>query len=493
MILSTEHTYLAEPHLDALLLFATKNSTFDLLESLANQSTLNLAPITRDFTGEADSILPLYLNAANLPPVVYVLGLGETAELPALRTAVRRFVHKNKAKITSLAIDFLRFPHPFDGNLAEVVQASAEGFALGLYELGRFKTDPRPLNVLRQFTVLVPETYETQARAALKRGEILGQVQRMVMDLINAPGNELTPTLFAELAQRSARQYGYYANVFQLDEIKAMGMGGIVAVNAGSAHPATLTVLEYKPEKCATTVALVGKGVTFDTGGINIKPSDNMYWMKCDMGGAALVLGAVEAVARLKLPIHVIGVFPATENKTGSKALLPGDVLKMYNGKTVEVEDTDAEGRLILADALAYTIRTYAPDVILDFATLTGACVTALGYQAAGLFTQNDTLAQQLSEAGFSTDDKVWRLPLWDAYKKQLHSDIADLKNLGGRPAGATTAAKFLEAFTDGHHAWAHLDVAGVVFGDDEFGKMRHATGWGIRLLTYWLDRLAFA
>lgn len=248
--------------------------------------------------------------------------------------------------------------------------------------------------------------------------------------------------------------------------------------------------MEYKPENQATKkVGLVGKGVTFDTGGISIKPSEGMWQMKCDMAGAAAVIGALEAAARLALPVHVIGVVPATDNMLSGKAIYPGSIVKTYSGLSVEIEDTDAEGRVILADGLAYIKKNFEPDIIIDLATLTGACVVALGYHAAGMFTNNDELANQLSKVGEQTGEKVWRLPLWEEYDKQIKSDMADVKNLGGRPGGAVTAAKFLEKFIDKHPAWVHLDIAGVAFTDNPYSSARSATGYGVRLLTNFLSQ----
>jgi len=212
--------------------------------------------------------------------------------------------------------------------------------------------------------------------------------------------------------------------------------------------------------------------------------------MKSDMGGAAAVLGTMEVAAKLQLPVHLIGIIPSTDNKLGAAATMPGDILHSYSGITIEVEDTDAEGRLILADGLSYVIQNHKPDVVIDLATLTGASVFALGYHAGALFTQNDELAAALTQAGEASHERVWRLPLWDDYASQLHSDVADIKNYGGRPAGAVTAAKFLEKFTHKHEAWAHLDIAGVAFGNAGQGKSKSGTGFGIGLLLAYLEGL---
>jgi leucyl aminopeptidase len=249
--------------------------------------------------------------------------------------------------------------------------------------------------------------------------------------------------------------------------------------------------MEYKHEAATQKIGLVGKGVTFDTGGVSIKDSANMHYMKSDMGGAAAVFGTIEAAAKLQLPVHIIGVVPTTENSVDGLATKPGDVIGSYMGKTIEVIDTDAEGRLILADGLAYLNRNYTPDIIIDLATLTGSVIGTLGYAAAGMFTNNDQLGSSLKKIGDKTGEKLWRLPLWDDYEPELKSDIADIKNYHGKPfAGAIVAAKFLEVFTEKHPAWVHLDIAGTAFADSEFATQKSATAFGVRLLVQWLREL---
>ncbi|NNE29388.1 MAG: leucyl aminopeptidase, partial [Saprospiraceae bacterium] len=250
---------------------------------------------------------------------------------------------------------------------------------------------------------------------------------------------------------------------------------------------------EYKGKsrkKNPPKVGLVGKGVTFDTGGISIKGTRNLHYMKSDMGGAAAVLGTVEAAARLKLPIHLIGIVPATDNCVDALAIKPGDVIGSYSGKTIEVIDTDAEGRLILADGLYYMQKHYAPEVMIDLATLTGSSFRTFGFEAAALFSKNTRLANQLQSSGDKTGERCWRLPLWDVYGPEMDSDIADIKNYHGKPfAGAITAAKFLEAFTNDHSAWAHLDIAGVAFNSIGLSDDKSGTGYGVQLLVNYLSQ----
>jgi len=275
-------------------------------------------------------------------------------------------------------------------------------------------------------------------------------------------------------------------------EIEATGLHALLAVNRGSEAPPFFIIMEYKPKETSgelPKVGLVGKGVTFDTGGLSIKPSTNMHYMKSDMGGAAAVLGTMEAAAKLQLPVHLIGIVPTTDNSVDAEAIKPSDVIDSYSGKTIEVIDTDAEGRLILADVMAYMTKHFQPDTLIDLATLTGSSVRTLGYHAAALFSNDDALAEQLYQASQRTGERVWRLPTWEVYGDELKSDVADIRNLGVRPmSGAITAAKFLEFFTADHPHWAHLDIAGVAFGDSEYTAQKSASGYGVRLLIDYLQ-----
>ena len=296
----------------------------------------------------------------------------------------------------------------------------------------------------------------------------------------------------ADWAVESGKKNGFSTTIFDKKQCEEAGLKALLSVNDGSRHEPRFIIMEYKSPDAKTSVGLVGKGVTFDTGGISIKPSNNMHLMKSDMGGAAAVLGAMELTARLKLPIHLIGIVPSTENMVDGNATKPGDVIGSYAGKTIEVIDTDAEGRLILADGLAYMVKNFKPDTVIDLATLTGSIVAALGYNAAGMFTNSDALATHLLNAGTETGEKLWRMPMWDAYFEDMKSDVADVANLSSKPvAGSITAAKFLEFFTDKHPNWAHLDIAGVALASSELGSHRTATAYGVRLLTAFLEELA--
>ncbi|MGB4960144.1 MAG: M17 family metallopeptidase, partial [Saprospiraceae bacterium] len=312
--------------------------------------------------------------------------------------------------------------------------------------------------------------------------------------LVDHPSNIKTPIFIGDYAKASGEKYGYSVQVLDKAELTALKMDALLAVGQGSSNPPVCIVMEYKPKGKNTktpTLGLVGKGVSFDTGGISIKPATNMGYMKCDMGGGAAVIGAIELAARLALDIHIVGIVPAAENSVDALSIRPGDVIGSYSGKSIEVIDTDAEGRLILADAVAYINKHFQPAYLIDLATLTGSCVATLGYHAAGMFTHNDDMAQDLSKIGHDINERVWRLPLWEDYAAEMNSDIADIKNLSGKPvAGAISAAKFVEFFTGEHPKWVHLDIAGVAFGDSEFAKMRTATGYGVRLLVKYMELL---
>lgn len=450
------------------------------------------AAILEDFKASTEEVQILYTQADNALEKVILLGLGESATAEGLRKAMRLLVYKQKEKLgKNIVIDFGKLPEEL--SKVALVEACTNAALLATYDIAKFKTkDKQPSVFSENIAFLLPSESHTLAQKAVEKGEIIASTQQDIFDLVNLPVNRLNSLQLAEFMEKIGKEYSFGVRVMHLAEIKQLGMGGLVAVNQGSDTPATFTVMEYKPttSQPLKKVGLVGKGVTFDMGGISIKTSDGMWQMKCDMAGAAAVIGTMEAVARLQLPVHLIAVVPSTDNMISGRAICPGDIVNTYSGLTIEIEDTDAEGRVILADGLAYIKKNFEPDVLIDLATLTGASVIALGYHAAALFTHNDELAEQLAKAGTQTSEKVWRLPLWDDYDKHIKSDMADVKNFGGRPAGAITAAKFLEKFTDKHPAWVHLDIAGVAFGDNPFSGARSATAYGVRLLVEYITNL---
>ncbi|MEQ8288705.1 MAG: leucyl aminopeptidase [Gammaproteobacteria bacterium] len=359
-----------------------------------------------------------------------------------------------------------------------------------LYQFDELKTKKKEKRrPLRKITFTVPTRRElAQGDEALLIGRAIANGMKLTCDLANRPSNICTPTYLAKQATDLGKNHrSLSVNVLEEAEMKKLGMGSLLSVSQGSNEPAKLITLEYKgTKKSGKPIVLVGKGVTFDTGGISIKPAAAMDEMKYDMCGAASVLGTIAAVAEMKLAINVVGVIPATENMPSGTATKPGDIFTSMSGQTVEVLNTDAEGRLILCDALTYAER-YNPEVVIDIATLTGACVIALGKHATGLLSNHNPLARDLLQAGEEAGDRAWQLPLWDEYQQQLNSPFADMANIGGREAGTITAACFLSRFTEKFH-WAHLDIAGTAWLS---GSKKGATGRPVPLLTqYILDQL---
>ncbi|HKK40212.1 MAG TPA: leucyl aminopeptidase family protein, partial [Cryomorphaceae bacterium] len=367
----------------------------------------------------------------------------------------RLLAHRTKRRWGKVpAIDF----SAFEANEA----AAIKGLALSNYKLDQLKTTVKEKKSDRDLYI-ISKNSDTKA---LNEAEIEAEVQMRIMELVDLPPNKKTPEDLGHWARASAKKYGYDCEVWNDDHVISAKLFALHAVGKGSVNDPVFIVSQYfgKKEK-GTDLALVGKGVTFDTGGISIKPSANMHFMKCDMAGGAAVLGAIELAARLKLPINIAAIVPAAENSVDGNSVLPGEVINTYSGKTVEVIDTDAEGRLILADALSWTVRNLKPTTIVDMATLTGSSVRALGYEAAALYSSNGELSDALFKAGFESGDKCWPMPLWKDYDTYVHSDVADLANLPSKPvAGSIAAAKFLEAFTDEHPRWAHIDMPGVAF-----------------------------
>lgn len=415
----------------------------------------------------------------------YVLGLGKKKDGASVIRAVRSFFYKQKTRLKGAVAVKLT-----GEEIKEYVAEISQGIGLGRYEIG----------VLKSSADSKPDWYDEGAgfsfegieeEGAILRGQYFADTQMRIMRWGDAPGNYKTPQMLAGWIADAGRESGFEVELFDAGACEALGMQALLGVGRGSReNPPVFCILKYTHPGAAKTVGLVGKGVTFDTGGVSLKPGDNMNYMKSDMGGAAAVAGTFEMAAKLKLPVNLVGAIPITENCIDSYAIKPGDVIGSYSGKTIEVINTDAEGRLILADALSYLTDHFKTDVLIDLATLTGNAIMSLGYKAAALISPNDALAGELFGSGLKTGEKVWRMPHWDDYKDSLKSDIADLKNLAGSPAGgAINAGKFLEEFTREHPAWAHLDIAGTAFADSEFGSMKSATGFGVRLLIDYLEK----
>lgn len=368
-------------------------------------------------------------------------------------------------------------------------QTFVEGVYYGNYSFNKYKTEKK---YEKKLDILFYADDLKKLKSAVTKAKNIMEGVLFARDLQNEPGNTLTPQKFADRL-KELNNYGIKVRVYNEDEIKRMKMGGLTAVGQGSINKPRFIVLDYKPagkkSKRLKKIALVGKGITFDSGGISIKPSSNMGEMKGDMSGAAVVAGTIMAAAKNKMNKHIYGIIPAAENMPSGESFRPGDIIKTASGKSIEIDDTDAEGRVILADGLDYASKINV-DEIIDLATLTGAVVVALGEIAAGLFTNNQKLADELYLSGSITYERVWQLPMWDDYAELNKSDVADVKNYGGRWAGAISAAKFLENFVDKKIPWAHIDIAGPALKNPSvsYGK-KYMTGFGVRLLIDYLSK----
>lgn len=374
-----------------------------------------------------------------------------------------------------------------NGLSLEQCQAILHGFCLHDYEVGIYKTNLKPTNKNIKLDILCSTDQAHSIQSVLNEALELATTQKDIFKLVDAPSNKKSPAVLAQYAQKVAEEGSprLKTQVYELEAIKEHGFFGLLAVNQASPTPPVFIKMEYRcgnPD--AKHIGIVGKGVTFDTGGVSLKRSANLHLMKSDMGGGAAVLGLMRLADKLQLDINLTGIVPSTDNSIGQEAIKPSDVISSYSGKTIEIIDTDAEGRLLLADGLSYMEKNYNPDLLLDIATLTGSCITALGTFAAGFISNNPSLSNQLMKSGYSTGEKVWELPNWDEYNTLIRSNVADVKNFSGYPrAGAITAAKFLQHFIGDHSNWAHLDIAGMAMESDGSGGNQVATAFGLHLM----------
>lgn len=373
--------------------------------------------------------------------------------------------------------------------------AVVEGSCLALYHFDSYKSVEKgeePSRIEEIILLSNSKSALTKIKQASERAQKVAEGVCLARDLQSHPSNTATPTYLADTAKKIARKYKINCKILDEKEMLKLGMGSLLGVSKGSHQPPKFIILEYKGgKKNQAPIAIVGKAVTFDTGGISLKPPGNMDEMKMDMSGGAVTIGTLNAVASLKLPINVVGLIPAVENMPGGSAIKPGDILKSMSGKTIEVLNTDAEGRLILADALSYAAK-FKPRAVIDLATLTGAVIMALGHFAAGVLGTDDKLIEKLQASGTLTGEKLWQLPLWDEHDKATKSDIADLKNIAspGVGAGTTMGAAFLKPFA-GDQPWAHLDIAGTSWGAKQPYTPKGASGFGVRLLVNFLEQEA--
>lgn len=439
------------------------------------QTMLKRAFKTGDYSGKEGQCFlfyPDYQKKSSLQAKrVLVVGLGKDQ-------LTRETFRKAGGKAASSALQtkaqniFVVIPEYYDFDISESAECLAEGFILGAYSFRKYKHDDPEAEkpgFIKEVN-LFGEKYSAVRKGAY-RGEIAAKAAIEARNMANEPGNHWTPSSFADHARHLAKNFGFRCTILEKSDMKRLGMGGVLGVNQGSAQPPKMVIVEHRPiskGKKHPTLLLVGKGLTFDSGGISLKPGSGMEEMKFDMCGGAAVLSVMQAVGEEKIKnVNVIAMVPSTENLPGPAALKPGDIIRHYGGKTVEVINTDAEGRLILADALAYGIKKYKPNFVVDIATLTGAVIIGLGHHRTGLLTNNDELSTKLMAAGERSGEPLWRLPLGPEYRKQLDSQVADLKNVGKRDAGTITAAAFLQEFV-GETPWAHLDIAGTAWNFTE-------------------------
>jgi leucyl aminopeptidase len=438
-----------------------------------------------DMSGKAASTLLLHAVPGIVAERVLLVGLGKASELNnkvsvEILAAAFKTLHGTPAKDAALFVTD-------DGvgkDAAWVIKQAVIAAADGAYRSDSLKSKPSKPATLKHVTFATLDKPATELKKIIDQATAVVRGMALTKDLGNLPGNICTPSYLAAKALALAKAHKRIkTTVLEEKDMQKLGMGSLLSVTRGSAQPPKLITLEYSgADKKQKPIVLVGKGITFDTGGISLKPGADMDEMKYDMSGAGSVLGTLQAIAEMELPINVVGVIPTCENMPSGTATKPGDIVTSMSGQTIEILNTDAEGRLILCDALTYSAK-FNPDTVIDIATLTGACVIALGYVASGMFANDDKLAGELVAAGEQSHDRVWQLPLWDDYQPLLDSNFADMQNIGGRAGGTITAACFLSRFTKDYR-WAHLDIAGTA---NKSGKDKGATGRPVPLLTQYL------
>ena len=447
---------------------------------------------TKEFEGKSNDVV-LFHTQGKIPAKRLILvGLGKKRDLGLdhLRQAMGHAVKRvRQTKINSFTVMFPNVSISGGSDL-DISQVMVEGAILGSYRFTAYRSDDAQTGKdVSAMTFLASSKGQLhELTEGIRRGVATAEATVFVRDLCNHPSNVMTPTRIASEAKTVAREARVSAKILEQKDMEKLGMGALLGVAQGSHEPPKFIILQYQgaKKKDDRPVVLVGKTITFDTGGISLKPAENMEQMKADMTGGAEVLATMRAAARLKLPLNLVGILPVAENMPGGRAMRPGDVVKTLSGKTVEVQNTDAEGRLILSDGLAYATR-FKPAALIDIATLTGACVVALGQFAIGMFGTDGHLKEAIRDAGLRAGERVWEMPLWEEYFEQLRSDVADMRNIGGRGGGMITAALFLSKFV-GDCPWIHLDIASTDWSDRERAYIpKGPTGIGTRLLIQFL------
>ncbi len=436
-----------------------------------------------DFKGKKGEHTLIYTQGRLPAKRVMLVGLGDAASHDAEN--LRYVLGEASRRIRDLGVEAVAVSlEHVAGSLdhGDAAEALVESFILGGFKDPYYKTrELDEFKAVKELQIVSPKAGKKHEKRVAE-GAVIAEAVNMCRRLAWGPGNRVTPTVLAEEASK-LRELGVEVRVLDREDAEKAGLHSFLAVARGTEEPPKFIVMEYRGEKEAETVAVIGKGITFDTGGISLKSRDGMPLMKTDMTGAAITISAVKAVAQLKLPLNVVGVVAATDNMPSGRAYHPGDVVDTYSGLTVEVISTDAEGRMVLNDALAYAAKNYSPAAMFDFATLTGAMQVALGEHAIGYFANDDAVAMRVEKASRTSGERVWRMPLWDVYDEQLKSDVADWKHTGGRPGGAITAARFLSKFVD-DTPWAHFDIAGLMEQKSDKGyNPKGSKGPGVRLI----------
>ncbi len=456
------------------------------------QNLISSATALEEFSGKDNQQVILYDPPETRVRRCMFIGVGERGkiDLESLRRfagrAVQKAIQAKLKKVVIAAPD----ADAIAADSAEVIRALSEGAGLANHIFDKYKEKSKD-KPLKEIDLMLPARATQKEKSAVRRAEAISQGTLLARQWVNTPANDKVPAQFARMITSAARDSGLRISVMGEAQLRKKRFGALLSVSAGSANPPKLVEMVYAPPKAKKTVVLVGKGVTFDTGGYNLKSSSSLNLMKIDMGGAAAVAATMIALTRLKPNVRVVGLTPLVENMVSGNATRPGDIITSYAGKTVEVGNTDAEGRLILIDAMAYAVKKYKPDTMIDLATLTGACMVALGDKLAGVFSRDDALSEAIIASGNATHERCWPMPLPEDYMELLKSDMADISNMpSSRYGGAITAALFLSEFV-GDTRWAHIDIAGTVHakkGSDYCGP--GATGFGVRLLCDLIDRL---
>jgi leucyl aminopeptidase len=440
-----------------------------------------------DFKGKSGDISIIYTMNKLEANRLLLIGLGkeEKYTLESVRNAIGKASRKARdLDVKKIGISLNHFTRNKFG-IKDCTEAITQGIIMGSFQNLDYRTkDLEKYKHLEEITIISPDASLDEMKKGAESGKIIGDAVNFCRKLSWGPANYINPTKLADEAKRLEKEHGIKTKIIEREEAKEIGLTSFIAVAQGTDEPPKFIIMEYGSEKEGVdTVALIGKAITFDTGGISIKPSSGMERMKADMTGGAVVISAIEAIAKLKLNLHVVGLVPATDNMPSGKAYRPGDIITSYSGQTIEVISTDAEGRMIINDALTYAAKNYSPKAMFDFATLTGAMMIALGEHAIGYFANDEAVANKLESASKTSGEKIWRMPLWEDYDEQIKSDIADFKHTGGRPGGAVTAARFLSKFVM-DVPWAHLDMAGVMGQDQDKGyNPKGSKGPAVRLI----------